>query len=111
MKVLRAILTHLRVKAKMNNLNLKLPQLRRPLLRRSKRRPQRKLPARKPRRSKKAMKALNLARKVAMKLKKEGNKPNKIAAMSRQTLVQMMNKSKENPKSDDKLTVGLFLNS
>lgn len=97
------IATHLRARAR-RKLQPQLPRL--PPLRRSKSRLQRKRPVRNPRRSKRRRRALTLVTKAKAKKSLKTARSNPP-----QTLVQMMNKRKQNPKSDLELTVGLFLNS
>jgi hypothetical protein len=111
LKVIKAIPTHPRARAK-RRLKPKPPQPRRlPPLTRSKRRLQRKRPVRKPRRSKRRKKALTLATKAKAN-KAEARTLKTARRIHPQTLVQMMNKRKENPpRNDHERTERLFLNS
>lgn len=106
LKVIRVIPIHQRVKAKKNNLKLKLPQPKRlPPLRRSKSRLHRKKLLRNPRRSKKRKRALTLVTKAERTLRKANNKirtlkiANKIPHLI-PILDQMTKKMKENPRND-----------
>lgn len=110
MRVTRVILTHPRVKAK-RKLKPPQPSKRLPQLRRRKRRLlQRKRLLRKPRRSKKRKKAPTLVTKA--KVPKAEAKTKKTVGMTLlPTLVQMMNKRKENPPRNDHEKHRLFLNS
>jgi len=107
LKVIRVTPTHPRAKARRK---LPKPQPRRlPPRRRSQRRLQRKRPVRRPRRSKKRVRALT---QVTRAVKEANRTPRTVRSNPPQTLVPMMNKSKENPpRNDHELTVRLFLNS